>query len=194
MSAVSDDYLARVLPVLPISIVVRTLASPASVSKPVVDAIHSVDRDAPVEEILLTETILTESLAEPRLASLLLGTFPGLALLLAAVRIYGVMSYNVSQRTHEIGIRMALGAQHSVILGLVVKNGMLLGLIGLAAGLASATALSRFLKGLLFGVGATDPVTLLAVAILLAVVVFLACYIPARRAMRVDPMVALRQD
>ena len=194
MSAVSDDYLARLLPVSPISIVLRTLAAPASVSKPVVDAIHSVDRDAPVEEILPMETILTESLAQARLASLLLGTFSGLALLLAAIGIYGVMSYNVSQRAREIGIRMALGAQHSAILGLVVRNGMLLGLIGLTAGLAAATALSRFLKGLLFGVDAADPVTLGAVAIVLAVVVFLACYIPARRAMRVDPMVALRQD
>jgi ABC-type antimicrobial peptide transport system permease subunit len=123
---------------------------------------------------------------------LLLGIFAGLALLLAAVGIYGVIAYNVGQRTREIGIRMALGAQNSNVLGLVLKHGMSLGLIGLGIGLASSLALTRFLKGLLFSVSPTDPLTLLVVAILLAFAAFVACYVPARRAMAVDPIVALR--
>jgi putative ABC transport system permease protein len=146
----------------------------------------------PVTGILPMDSILAQSLAQPRLASLLLGIFAGLALLLAAVGIYGVIAYNVGQRTREIGIRMALGAQNSNVLGLVLKHGMSLGLIGLGIGLAASLALTRFLKGLLFSVSPTDPLTLLVVAILLAFVAFLACYIPARRAMAVDPIVALR--
>jgi putative ABC transport system permease protein len=138
------------------------------------------------------DSILAQSLAQPRLASLLLGIFAGLALLLAAVGIYGVIAYNVGQRTREIGIRMALGAQNSNVLGLVLKHGMSLGLIGLGMGLAASLALTRFLKGLLFGVSPTDPLTLLVVAILLALVASVACYVPARRAMAVDPIVALR--
>jgi putative ABC transport system permease protein len=138
------------------------------------------------------DTVLAQSLAQPRLASLLLGIFAGLALLLAAVGIYGVITYNVGQRTREIGIRMALGAQNSNVLGLVLKHGMSLGLIGLGIGLASSLALTRFLKGLLFSVSPTDPLTLLVVAILLAFAAFVACYVPARRAMAVDPIVALR--
>jgi ABC-type antimicrobial peptide transport system permease subunit len=138
------------------------------------------------------DSILAQSLAQPRLASLLLGIFAGLALLLAAVGIYGVIAYNVGQRTREIGIRMALGAQNSNVLGLVLKHGMSLGLIGLGIGLAASLVLTRFLKGLLFSVSPTDPLTLLVVAVLLAFVAFLACYIPARRAMAVDPIVALR--
>ncbi len=194
MSAMKDSELAEVMPLSPISIVVRTLVPPATLSKPIVDAIHSIDPDTPVTGILPMETLLAQSLAQPRLAALLLGIFASLALLLAAVGIYGVLSYNVGQRTREIGIRVALGAQHSDVLGLVVKHGMSLGLIGLGMGLAASIALTRFLKSLLFGVSATDPATLVGVAILLALVVFLACYIPARRAMRVDPMVALRYE
>lgn len=194
MSALNNSDLAKLMPLSPMSLVVRTLVPPATLSKPIVDAIHSVDPDTPVTGILPMETLLTQSLAQPRLASLLLGIFASLALLLAAVGIYGVLSYNVGQRTREIGIRVALGAQNSDVLGLVVKQGMLLGLIGLGTGLAASIVLTRFLKSLLFGVSATDPATLVGVAFLLALVVFLACYIPARRAMRVDPMVALRHE
>jgi putative ABC transport system permease protein len=194
MSAMLDDDLAQFMPLSPISVVVRTSVPPATLSKPIVDAIHSVDPDMPVTGILPMESMLAQSLAQPRLASMLLGIFASLALLLAAVGIYGVIAYNVGQRTREIGIRVALGAQNSSVLGLVLKQGMSLGLIGLGIGLAASLALTRFLKGLLFGVSPTDPLTLLVVAIILASVAFLACYIPARRAMAVDPIVALRCD
>ena len=192
MSAMLDDDLAQFMPLSPITVVARTSVPPATLSKPIVDAIHSVDPDMPVTGILPMEAMLAQSLAQPRLASLLLGIFAGLALLLAAVGIYGVIAYNVGQRTREIGIRVALGAQNSNVLGLVLKQGMSLGLIGLGIGLAASLALTRFLKGLLFGVSPTDPLTLLVVAIILASVAFLACYLPARRAMAVDPIVALR--
>jgi len=192
MSVMNNDDLAQFMPLSAISMVVRTSVPPATLSKPIVDAIHSVDPDMPVTGILPMDTVLAQSLAQPRLASLLLGIFAGLALLLAAVGIYGVIAYNVGQRTREIGIRMALGAQNSNVLGLVLKHGMSLGLIGLGIGLASSLALTRFLKGLLFSVNPTDPLTLLVVAVLLAFAAFVACYVPARRAMAVDPIVALR--
>jgi putative ABC transport system permease protein len=140
------------------------------------------------------EQWLDTSTAEPRYRTTLIGLFALLALVLASTGIYGVMSYSVTQRTHEIGVRMALGAGRLDVLKLVVRQGMLLVLIGVALGLMGAFALTRVLSTLLFGVTAKDPLTFVMVSLLLAFVAFIACYIPARRATKVDPLTALRYE
>jgi putative ABC transport system permease protein len=157
-------------------------------------AIWAVDHDQASTDIHTAEESLNNSLAEPRLYTVLLGVFAALALSLAAVGIYGVMSYAVTERTREIGVRMALGAQAGSVLKMVIGQGMTLALIGVAIGSGAAVALTRLMSNLLFGVSATDPMTFVVIAILLSVVALLACYIPARRAARVDPMVALRRQ
>jgi putative ABC transport system permease protein len=140
------------------------------------------------------EKVLSASVAQPRFSMLLVGLFAVLALVLSAVGIYGVMAYAVSRRAHEIGVRMALGAGSNQVLKLVLKDGMTLAFAGIAFGLLGAFALTRLMASLLFGIGAKDPVTFVSVSAFLAFVAFIACYIPARRATKVDPLVALRNE
>jgi predicted permease len=175
-------------------VVTRTAADPLSLSSALRGAVAAIDKNLAVSNIITMEEITAQSIGQERFTLLLLGVFSMLALLLATAGIYGVMSYAVAQRTHEIGIRMALGAQARDVLKLVITQGMALVLAGVGIGLASALALTRFIRGLLFGVSATDAVTFALVPFLLAAVALLACYLPARRAAKVDPMVALRCD
>jgi predicted permease len=175
-------------------LVARTAGDPAQLSAAMVREIHAVDPDVPVYGVRTMQDRLYASLARQRFASAMLGAFAVFALLLAAVGIYGVMSYLVSQSTHDIGVRVALGAQSGAIVGLVVRQGMELALIGIVAGLVGAGALTRVMSSLLFGVSAQDAITFGAVASILAAVAFAATVIPARRATRVDPMVALREE
>ena len=176
------------------AIVVRGDTDPLRLVSAVKSQIWSVDKNQPISKIATMEQVLSDSIAQRRLYLVLLGVFAGAALLLAAVGIYGVMSYSVSQRTHEIGIRLALGAAQSEILKLILGHGAKLALLGVATGILAATALTRLMSSLLFGVSPSDPATLAAVAVLLMLVAMAACYIPARRAMRVDPMIALRYE
>jgi putative ABC transport system permease protein len=156
------------------------------------EQVKAIDKDQPVARITTMEQLLSDSILQPRFNILLLTIFPVLAWLLAAMGIYGVISYVVTQRSHEIGIRMALGAQKSDVVRLVVGQGMFLVMIGVAMGLAASVALTRVLSSLLYGVSARDPMIFAGVSMLLTGVALLASYVPARRATKVDPMVALR--
>lgn len=177
------------------ALVVRTTAAdPLSIAPAVRREVQAVDKDQPVYDIKTMDSLLAKSIASNRLAVWLLGLFAALALLLASIGIYGVIAYSVTQRTREIGIRMALGARPRDVLRLVVGQGMMLTFIGIGLGLVGAFALTRVMASLLFSVSPTDPVTFAAISALLAVVALLACYIPARRATKVDPMVALRHE
>jgi putative ABC transport system permease protein len=172
----------------------QTSGDPAALAGALRSAVRDVDPDQPVHDLQTMEERIWGSLGPQRFSTTLLGVFAGMAILLAAVGLYGVISYGVAQRTHEIGIRMALGAERRDVLKLVVTQGLHMALIGVTAGIAVAVALTRFLSSLLFGVEPTDPLTYIAVSLILIAVALAACYIPARRATKVDPMVALRYE
>jgi putative ABC transport system permease protein len=176
------------------TLVVRSGADPAALTSAIRDTVQSIDKDQPIFAISTMEDLVSNSVATRRLTLVLLGLFSGLALILGAMGIYGVISYSVAQRTHEIGIRMALGAPRGDVFSLVVGQGLKLAGIGIVIGIAAAFGLARLMSSLLYGVSATDFGTFAGVTVLLVLVALLACYLPARRAMRVDPIVALRYE
>ena len=175
-----------------ITLVVRTAGDAAALTSSVKSAIWSLDSDLPISNVLTMDSVIAEANAQPRFEMLLLGVFAAVALALAAVGIYGVISYSVARRTHEIGIRISLGASRKDVLMLIIRQGLALALVGSAVGLVSAFMLARLMTKLLYGVAPTDPATFAGVATLLIAVALLACYIPARRAMRIDPVSAMR--
>jgi putative ABC transport system permease protein len=175
-------------------LVARTSSDPAAVAGPIVRAIHTVEPNAAVYEVRTMDQLLHDSLARQRFSAVMLASFAGFALLLAAVGVYGVLSYLVSQNKHDIGVRVALGARPGDIVGLIVRQGMGLAAIGILAGLIGAFALTRVMSSLLFGIAVTDFVTFGSVCVILAAVALAASVIPARRATQVDPMFVLRDE
>lgn len=182
------------IPVGGLAIVARTATDPKTLVAGVRREVAQIDSDLPVSNIATMEEVMAESIWQPRLYAMLFAVFAGGALVLAVIGIYGVMAYIVITRTHEIGIRMALGATARDVFKLIVGRGMKLTAIGLVLGVGGAFALTRLMRGLLFNISATDPITFVLISVLLAVAAFLACYIPARRATKVDPLVALRYE
>lgn len=187
-----EPYTQQTFPYM--TLVVRTAGDPINLSAAIRSEVMKLDKEQPATNIKTLNEFFSTSIAQQRFSVVLLGVFAAVALVLAAVGIYGVLSYAVTQRTHEIGIRMALGAGRRDVLRLVVGQGMLLTVIGVAGGLVAAFALTRLMASLLFGVTATDAMTFASVASVLLAVALLACYIPARRATKVDPLVALRYE
>ena len=175
-------------------IVAKTNADPASMAASIREEVWAIDKDQPVFDVRTMQEVRSLSVSLQQFNSLMIGIFAAVALLLASIGIYGVMAFAVSQRTREIGIRMALGARKADVLKLVVANGMRLAFTGLAIGLVASWLLTRFIASLLFGVKPTDPLTFSVVSLCLLSAAFLACYLPARRATRVDPLEALRYE
>jgi putative ABC transport system permease protein len=176
------------------SVTVRSTGEPASLTSAIRESVASVDKDIAVANIQTMQRILDDSVAARRLNMALLSIFGAVALILASVGIYGVLSYSIAQRTHEIGVRQALGATTADVLKLVVGHGLRLVLAGVGIGLTGAFALTQVMKSLLFEVSATDPLTFAFIPLILTGVALLSSYVPARRAMKVDPMVALRYE
>jgi predicted permease len=191
------DELYTPLPQKPwgtMSVLVKTSGDPLQIVPAVRSALQAVDRDQPMTQVISLEQNLSAAVGQQRVSALLLGIFAALALVLAAIGIYGVTSYSVAQRSKEIGIRIAMGAQPGDVLRLIIGFGARLAFVGVVIGVIAALALTQLMKTMLFGVTATDPVTMAAVSITLIAVTLLACYIPARRAMSVDPVIALRSE
>jgi putative ABC transport system permease protein len=176
------------------TLVIRTDREPAAIAPAVQREIRTIDPNQPVSDVRTMNQVMSESVSRSRFNTLLLGLFAGLATLLSAVGIFGVMNYSVALRTREIGLRLAVGAQPRQVLLLVLRQGLLLTIVGVGLGLVAAFALTRLLSGLLFGIGVVDTTTFTTISILLVTVSLLACYLPARRAMKIDPLRALRYE
>ena len=179
---------------LPMNLIVRTSGDPASLTSAVVTQIHSLDPQLAVAKIRTMDQEMASSIAAPKFNAFVLGLFAFIALFLAAIGIYGVLAYAVAQQSHEIGIRMALGGQRRDVMRLILVQGARLALVGVAIGLLGAFGLTRLMASLLYGISASDPLTFALVTVVPFAIALLACYIPARRAMRVDPMIALRYE
>jgi putative ABC transport system permease protein len=177
-----------------VGLLVRGNIEPSQLQQSIERAIHQVNKDQPLPDIKTLSAIRNESTASTRLRTMLFGVFAGLAVLLSAIGIYGVVSYSVAQRTQELGIRAALGASKGVLLRMVLGHGFILAVAGLALGIGGSLALTRWLATLLFNVKPNDPLTLGLASALLALVALLACYVPARRAAAMDPLAALRYE
>jgi putative ABC transport system permease protein len=175
-------------------LVARTESDAMAMAAPLRALVHSIDKDQPIENFRTMEQVVSSSVAQSRSLTIMLGVFASLALALAAVGVYGVVSFSVTQRTREVGIRMALGAQPGDIVRLVLRQGMTLALIGVAVGVLGSFAVTRAISGLLYHVSATDPITFIVISLLLTCVALVASFIPARRATKVDPMVAVRHQ
>jgi putative ABC transport system permease protein len=176
------------------TLVLRTDGDASAIAPAVQREIRALDPNQPVSDVRTMDQVMSEAVSRSRFNTLLLTLFAGLATLLSAVGIFGVMNYSVALRTREIGLRLAIGAQPRQVLMLILKQGLTLTVVGVILGLVAGFALTRLLTGLLFGVEALDPTTFATISLLLVLVSLLACYLPARRAMRIDPMMALRYE
>ena len=191
---VQSYYAFRQQPSNGMTVTIKTSGDPMALASAAREQVFAIDPDQPIANLNSMSKLRADSIAPERLNLMLFTCFAVVALVLASVGIYGVMSYAVTQRTHEIGIRMALGAKPSNVLGMVVRQGMVLTAAGLALGIGGALGATRLMASLLFGVSATDPLTFVAIPLLLAGVALGACFVPARRATKVDPMIALRYE